>query len=240
MHPQTPPFAPGWLSVSLGSVRPCDGTYCFFDPATLPPIPSDDALRDLAWLAPLHADLDQQMALYRSDAEHRARMATNLTHIIKQAQEVGVTLPPEFVRFMGDPALQDRFPSCTACEFDLPTQIVPALGNPNGFVIRFLNDQQDVLLWHLYLARDGTTGVLVSAYRLDELDAPHDTERAQATHEDIQARARTATNTCAPSFIAFLYRFWLENTLWYALENGTTLTPAQQRYLNHYAQANNP
>jgi hypothetical protein len=45
---------------------------------------------------------------------------------------------------------------------------------------------------------------------------------------------RNATAFCAPGFEAFLYRYWMENTLWFALEGGM-LTEAQRRYAAHYA-----
>ncbi len=69
---------------------------------------------------------------------------------------------------MAAPELQDRIPSCTACEFTFPEAVVPCTGSERGFVVRFLNDQQDVLLWYLYLTRDGEHCVLVSSLSLDE------------------------------------------------------------------------
>jgi hypothetical protein len=33
---------------------------------------------------------------------------------------------------------------------------------------------------------------------------------------------------------AFLYRFWLENTIWFNLDLRKPLTEEQQRYLSHY------
>jgi hypothetical protein len=39
--------------------------------------------------------------------------------------------------------------------------------------------------------------------------------------------------TCAGSFEEFVYRFWLENDLWYAL-NGGTMPDGGREYLAHY------
>jgi len=49
------------------------------------------------------------------------------------------------------------------------------------------------------------------------------------------SRAVVLANTafCAPSFEAFLYRFWLENSLWFALSDNQSLTDEQQRYVSH-------
>jgi hypothetical protein len=35
---------------------------------------------------------------------------------------------------------------------------------------------------------------------------------------------------------SFIYRFWLENTIWFNLANQKSLTAEQQRYLEHYRQ----
>jgi hypothetical protein len=49
-----------------------------------------------------------------------------------------------------------------------------------------------------------------------------------------------AIAACAPSFEAFLYRYWLENTIWFALnEQHAPLTPPQQQYLHHYSSVQN-
>ena len=58
----------------------------------------------------------------------------------------------------------DRIPSCTACYFELPEKIIPFPGDEEGYIIRFLNDQQCVLLWYLYLTRSGKQSILVSRY----------------------------------------------------------------------------
>ncbi|HEX6797136.1 MAG TPA: hypothetical protein VF116_05405 [Ktedonobacterales bacterium] len=43
---------------------------------------------------------------------------------------------------------------------------------------------------------------------------------------------------CAHSFPAYLYRFWLENTIWFKLngDDQTPLTAGERRYLEHYRQ----
>ena len=42
----------------------------------------------------------------------------------------------------------------------------------------------------------------------------------------------------APHFEQFVYRFWIENTLWFNLDGGEAdLTPEERAYLNHYSPA---
>src|SRR5215467_12283016 len=76
-----------------------------------------------------------------------------MKEIVDSARQLGLSLPDAFLQVMASPDLQDRIPSCTACYFDLPEKIVPCPGSGEGYLIRFLNDQQAVLMWYLYIPR---------------------------------------------------------------------------------------
>src|SRR5262249_38749132 len=152
-----------------------------------------------------------------------------------QAAGLGLALPPAFARLMGSPELQDRIPSCTACTFGLSDALVPCIGSEGGYVVRFLSDQQDVLLWFLYLTPEGQERVLCSPAPMDELAA----ERPEGLPADERAAVIANTIVCAPSFEAFAYRFWLENSIWFKLNEGggeAKLTDEERRYLDHYAR----
>jgi len=225
----TPPFDFGWWSFDLGKYRPCDGTYCFYGYDSIPPIRTLNGTLD--WLDPLDPQTDQGMQLYRTAPEERGKLA----EIEAEATQLGLTLPAAFLRLMGSPELQDRIPSCTACTFDLSAHIVPCIGETSGYIIRFLRDQQDVLLWYLYLTPQGEQWVLVSPYEFG--DGPDENPNDAPENERRAIIART--RICAPSFEAFVYRFWLENTLWFRLntsESDGPLSDEQQRYLDFYGQ----
>ena len=227
------PFALGWWSFDLGTYRPCNGTYCFYPYDSIPPIRALNGTLD--WLGPLDQETEQSMKLYRNAPEQRGR----LTEIEAEATTLSLTLPEAFVHLMGSHELQDRIPSCTACTFDLSAHVVPCIGDSPGYIIRFLRDQQDVLLWYLYLTPDGDERVLVSPYEFG--DGPD--EDPNALPDDERKAVIAHTCICAPSFEEFVYRFWLENALWFKLNtnNASTtgggdgqLTDEQQRYLDHY------
>ena len=224
------PFGRGWWGTDLGAYRACDSTYCFFPYESLPPLPPPDAT--LAWLGPLPEHLDREMEVHRNEPGKRGR----LDAIAAEAQQLGLTLPPAFLRLMGSRELQDRIPSCTACFFKLSERIVPCPAAEQGYIVRFLNDQQDVLLWYLYLTREGDACVIVSPYELDE---PEDAEEGEVLTDVARHNILTNTVVCAPTFDEFIYRFWLENTLWFKLNEagGATLTPAEHAYAAHYVQA---
>jgi hypothetical protein len=221
------PFSAGWWSFELGTYRPCSGTYELYPYESLPPLAEPD--ESLSWLAPLSDTVDGQMAVHRNPPEERGA----LDAIAAEARELGFSLPPSFTRLMASPALQDRIPSCTACYFELGTHLVPCPGSDGAYIVSFLSDQQDCVLWYLYL----TPG---SAHRV--LAFPGDmamyVDEARAGQEVTMADIADAIRVCAPSFASFIYRFWLENTIWFKLNasDAAPFTPAEQAYLDHYTQ----
>ncbi|HLE27463.1 MAG TPA: hypothetical protein VI793_05060 [Anaerolineales bacterium] len=222
MNPEQAPFPAGWYGFELQGYRECDATYCLFPYASLPPLDASLLRGEFEWLADLADHLQQVMGGYRPPQENQERLSSNLNRLTAEATQTGLKLPVAFLKFMGAPYLQDRMPSCTACYFDLSERIIESSAGDGGYLIRFLNDQQDVLLWYLYLNSQGDHCVLVSPIFFDE--PPGD-----LTPE----RIRNHTFFCAPSFEAFIFRFWLENHIWFALEEGA-LIGEQRRYLSHY------
>ena len=224
MKPDQAPFQSAWMSFNLGDVRECDGTYCFYPYESLPPLDTSIFRGEFQWLSPKDKSVAEQTEIHQPSDEHKQRMLAKLESIKSQAQSIGLQLPTEFVKFMSSLELQHEVPSCTACYFDLPEKIVK---NPleEGYFIRFMNDQQDVLLWYLYLRPNGDQFVVVSNVYIDEIDF---------SQMNLDA-FKNAAAFCAPTFEEFLYRWWLENKLWFALDEGRALTEKEQKYLDQAA-----
>jgi hypothetical protein len=196
------PFKLGWFSFGLWSFRPCKATYCLFPNESIPPIPETAFTGSLDWLHPLEKDIDHEMQEYRH-AEEEGICMERLNQLLASAQQLGLSLPEPFVRLMASQELQDRIPSCTACYFDIPEKIVPCPGSENGYVIRFLNDQQFVLLWYLYLNPQGEHCVLVTHPRFHDLaESPEYAEPFQS--EEERQEALKGVYVCAPSFEAHI------------------------------------
>lgn len=221
MNPDQSPFPLGWMGTDLPGHRACDGTYCFYDYETLPPLDETLFRGEFQWLPPLEPRLQPIVEIHQQTPPDKLK--AQFDRLLTTAQQMGLTLPAPFLDFMSHPERRDQIPSSTACYFDLPDKIVK---NPvgEGYLIRFLNDQQDVLFWYLYLTEQGEHGVVVS-------NIPYDTEDVSRFPPES---VRKATAFCATSFEAFLYRYWIENTLWFGLDSGT-LTEAQKQYIGHYA-----
>jgi len=222
VKPEQSPFSTGWLSVELPGCRACDATYCFFPYEELPPIDESLFQGEFQWLPELDSSARSIVDIHKQIPDDV--LALKMPDLLASTRQLSLQLPDTFVKFMSSPGLRDQIPSCTACYFDLPEKIVESPLRDGGYVIRFLNDQQDVLFWSLYVQPSGEHCVLVSSTAFDQeplTDVP-------------QEAIRKSVAFCAESFEAFIYRFWLENTLWFALSDGQPLTEAQERYVSHY------
>ncbi len=225
----TTPFAPGWLSFDLGHYRPCNSTYCLFPYNKLPDLSHIEWHGDFRWLSSLDDSMNSLMEIYRPDEKTRQETAKRLTYLQDEARSLGLSLPPAFVTLMSSWELQTRIPSSTACYFELAKHFVPCPGQKGAYLLRFLNDQQGVLLWYLYLNRQGDEAVVVAPVGFDTFDI-------NELSEEERQGVIDATYYCGAGFEEFIYRFWLENVLWFALnESDELLTVEQTCYLAHYS-----
>jgi hypothetical protein len=215
------PFEKGWWGVELPGARPCDGTYCYYPYESLPPLDESLFRGEFQWLTDLDESVEAALSIHRAPDDDDDEMADILNGLRKEAAQANLVLPPEFIRFMGNRALQLAIPSCTACEFDLIGELVPSVVEEGAYTLLFLRDQQDVLLWYLYLTPDGKSSVICSPIPFDEIDEPAHVIKAH-------------TLTVAPSFEEFIYRFWIENVIWFAVDEGKPFTPTQKAYVDHY------
>ena len=216
------PFPASWHSFGLGPYRPCDATYCRTSYESLPPLSESLLHGTLDWLTPLESDNDLRgMDHHHTDAD--------LEQITTSAQQLNLSLPEAFLQLLSSPTLMERIPSCTDCYFHLSSKIVPCPGSEKGFIIRFLNDSQGCLMWYLYVTSQGEHCILVSHVWLDML------ADEQFTEEEVIR----SISVCAASFEEFMYRFWIENLIWYDIvwyKGQKPLTTEEKRYLSHYSQ----
>ena len=223
MLPNQTTFETAWLSIQLEGYRdePEHTTYSWFSYEDLPPLLIELFDGNFEWL--------KKSELQDADGE-----ATDLSIEVKQiratASQIHLPLPNEFVRFMKSPDLLNRIRSCTDCFFNLPNQIIESPANDGGHLIRFLSDSQGCLFWYLYLTKNGEHCVVASGNLIrDEEDFDEDDEEI----EDLNESSRIVF--CSPSFEEFIYRFWIENEIWYALSyDDEPLTQEEQNYVAHY------
>lgn len=214
-----------WVSAGLPGYREASGTYEWWNRDDLPPIETQ-LDEELSWLRAMPV-IDSSLAEGDSDFDCPAPTLKEFEALpgIKD-----VVLPRSFRTFFASPEPQSRIRSCTACRLDPGEMVVPVKGG--GSLVHFLIDQQGVVQWLLFVGKDGSEGVVASTrgwgYQRDYWGNPGKDSFDPADPGDMVV--------VAESFVEFLYRFRIENEIWYAQWRDTArpLTPEESRYAEHY------
>jgi hypothetical protein len=217
-----------WLSVGLPGFER-ESTYQGYSLERMPSVPID-LDDDLRWLrtngmARPGRGLDELDELVRP---------LSPATVIDLAAQANLTLPPSFARFMTSPDLQSMVRSCTACYLDPGQRVVETTGSIPGHLVHFLSDSQSCAHWYVHILQNGHSAILESpdlyCYQIENSDWMENPacrlERINLTEVDI--------HFCAPSFSEFLFRFWIENEIWYALKvERRPLSALENAYLNN-------
>jgi hypothetical protein len=96
-----------------------------------------------------------------------------------------------------------------------------------GHLIHVLSDQQWIRHWMLYLDADGTEAVLTAREPIGfDLRAG----RPPPPRVVPIGGGEIELEVCADSFAEFLYRFWVENEIFFAHHQSRALSPAAAAY----------
>jgi hypothetical protein len=176
--------------------------------------------------------------IHENDGLHRYQFDLQPPAVVKIGRQKDVRLPPSFLQFMTSPVLQSRVRSCTACYLDPGERVVPTVGAITGSLLHFLSDSQSCAHWYVHILPDGRHCVLESedlyGYQVENSQW---IENPSCRLQRVDLSALDLAY-CAPSFSEFLYRFWIENEIWYSLlddESRRPLNGYEQAYVNHYA-----
>lgn len=221
------PYPPLWIGGDLGEYRLCDSTYCRFDYKSLPRLPNYQFDGSFSWLRMHRSPLEYDKRFLggwggntgiESWKECAQKIRPELTIA---AQELGIAVPECFLAFLFDVSLVTMLRSPTDCYFHLPNALIPNLSQQGGYFIHFLSDSHNCYEWYLFLDPNGGHCVVASG-DLSDPDLPDsfwDNQRHQIVF-------------CASSFESFIYRLWIENEIWFRLENqDQQLTDEMFRYL---------
>lgn len=218
-----------WTHIQLPGYRKSGehATYESFAFSDLPPIPID--LDDNCnWLLQYGTKHSAALDQYEGDLQP--------SEVIELAAEHNLRLPKSFEVFMTTPDLQSRVRSCTDCYLDPGKRVVETFGLIDGQLIHFLSDSQCCAHWYLHVVDETRAAVLESphlyCYGINDPDWDGYPSIAEARIDLLGLEFAY----CAPAFSEFLFRFWIENEIWYALYDHQALKPLEVDYLNHYAQ----
>lgn len=210
------PFPSVWINFSLGKLRPGEGTYASWPYDSLPPLSLEGVRGE-------HPYFERK----RGTTKRREFART-----LEDSAELGVRLPAGFLKLMERRVPEFALRSPTDCFFALPDDYTRVRRDPagGGVTVHFFCDSQSCVLWDLYVHASGAHCVIAR-------DVDY-----YATNSASDAAAWFV----APSLEAFVYRTWLENQIWYILNDdfvrgeGDTpppVTPALQAYMDHYRQS---
>ena len=179
-----------------------------------------DLDEDLSWLEGLPT---KAPAIDRVDGGYQSRPLTaeNL-----ESLTAGLPLPRSLLLLGRRQDLQRRIRSATACYLDLADFVVPT-SNPDGHLLHFLSDQQWIRHWLVYLCSDGTECVVTSG---EPVGFTLDDDWEDPPPNPLPLDGSFDLEVCADSFVEFLYRYWIENELFFAIDSGRSLSPVLAGY----------
>jgi hypothetical protein len=105
-------------------------------------LPSDSPFANEADLKELPHRLDGSFTWLAKTPRHNewaigersaSKLSSQLESVIASAKRHGITLPNEFVTFIGNPVLHEHLRSVTACYLDVAESVLPFA---NGYLIR--------------------------------------------------------------------------------------------------------
>lgn len=211
------PYPEMWWGVGLGEAREAQGTYTGYEYGRQPPLPVEQFDGTLSWLAQSGLPVESPSGTV-PDKEVWAETLDGLT-------QKGYRIPSALRVLMMTPKLQAQLPSCTA-NFFMPcdwSQACPIEDADEGAVFQpFYSDQQSVVRWGVWLAPGQDYAPVLGS----PPDFP-DNDDDPVTYPELTFQA--------PSVEAFMFRFWIENHIWFATQwgEGRELTSDEQTYMAH-------
>lgn len=192
------------MSIGVPGVYEAQGTYSPIPSSDMPPVAR--ALDGtLGWLLETPT-LDPSLQRGPDDPAQRDADGPGLLAIAPS-----MSWPAAFRSFIEHPEPRRHIRSATAGYLDLGQFVVPV--SDGGILVHFLSDQQWALHWLLYLGRDGAEAVVVTPEPFGFDDGDIEPARRGLDLDD----AADGVTVCSESFEEFLYRFWIENELFFQL-----------------------
>jgi hypothetical protein len=157
-----------------------------------------------------------------------------LTKLPRLVADVWLAPSTAFVRFIRSVDLHQRMRSVTDCYFDLADRTVTTAQPHAGYLLHFMSDSQWCLHWYLHVTDNSET--VLSSESTYGFDWGEDESAPDAPWRKNEIDLGTEESYfSAPSFPEFIYRFWLENELWFPLSSGEKrLVGIQAQYAEHY------
>ena len=185
------------------------------------------------FLPPVQISLDDNFEWLQSQPIKKDALTSQgnpLDEFLKISQKVRLTLPASLTTFVKREELHQRIRSNTCCDI-----IACSYSKTNyGYLIPFLSDSQGCVYWHIHLNDHNQYFIAASLNEYGFLNGagkPYFDEQIDLEKADIWY--------CAPTLSEFMYRFWIENEIWFTLEGKHPLMPIEQAYFDDFLNALN-
>jgi hypothetical protein len=219
----------GWYFSELPGYRSHPSkfrTYSLFPYDELPAI--EEELTDFSWLLRDHMK-DQSLL----DGMYPDGSKPDLSKLAELQNSINISFPSSFIDFINSDDLKGRVRSCTDCYLDLGDCLVHTSGVEKGYLTHFMSDSQWILHWYLYLDESGDHCVLVSeagfGFQHIDMDSPRKFDR-----DGLFQLNQKQIWLCAESFQEFIYRFWIENEIYFSLTvDPKPLSDLQKKYVGY-------
>lgn len=219
-----PPFEMAWFGTG-SHLWHCPETYCLLEYGDVPKIDSNLLQGQFSWLKPLQGKESSMLHEALSAGKHEQLLLNNLTHLLLDCKEKQLQLPDSFHLFFQSPEFYLNIPSSSGCYFDLSRKLLPCPELEDAYLVRFLNDPQGLLYWYLLIHPNLSDCVLACAPEWkQEIQHIEQLDSALEIQDLIQ---------CSYSFEEFIYRYWIENKICFAVEENRALTDEFESYADH-------
>lgn len=230
--PTSPSLIDAWVGQALAGVREMEAmqTYGHFSTADLPPVPMNLSA-DFAWLSPVLTGAALRNPNFKAIEDIKAMYAGEgmdgaeaIARAQQQLKALGISLPEEIVTFFCAPGINGRIASSTDNFWDIGEEIAVIQGDVTYYLLRFFADSQYTVLWYICFTQEGGHCIVASP-------------NAFGTGEDTRKPEEKPLigYRCAASFLEFIYRYDIEQRIWY--KSGwydLPLTVEERAYLDHY------
>lgn len=209
-----------WMTSGHGELWGCDSTYCGVDYGKVPKI--GDFKNDFSWL------FTNDSHQYSCTLDSLDNKIDNLKDVVEKCRLLGLSISDSFIKFLSNQNLQAQVPTCTACFLELSESPIPVPCNPGYYALRFMNDSQSCVMWYLLLKNDLPNTVVASSLFYDrDIFGAMINEDDPFDYSDIVSE----TVECAETFPEFIYRFWIENSIWYSINDNLPLSNLLKKYI---------
>ena len=156
--------------------------------------------------------------------ENVDELPSQLESLLESAADASFTLPKIFTSFMADSSLHKHLRSANGDYLCLAESVLPFA---DGYLIRFLHDQQGCVFWYLFTNSDGSAHCVVSSYEYFDAD-DMDYELNELKESDFAY--------WAPSFEDFFCHYWIAHEMMFSRNDGTPPPDVDPRFHELYAE----